>query len=183
LQNTYLIHPAKKIVLLFALLLVCAAAYCQPKTDNAHNFSLVVVNEKLQPAEGATVKLLRDNQLVKTVVTNANGIASFVSIQRGAYTFLVSSTGYKPQTSRVYHFPADVTVDTIKLQPLTTNLQQVDVTAHAPVIEMKQGKKVVNVDASVTNAGSTVLEVLEKSPGVTVDRNLFAGQGWCAGNY
>jgi iron complex outermembrane receptor protein len=27
------------------------------------------------------------------------------------------------------------------------------------------------VEASVTNVGSTVLEVLEKSPGVTVDRN------------
>ena len=29
----------------------------------------------------------------------------------------------------------------------------------------------INVDAAVTNAGATVLEVLEKSPGVTVDRN------------
>ncbi|SHL88780.1 outer membrane beta-barrel family protein [Mucilaginibacter sp. OK098] len=171
MQNVYLIPFIKKTACMGVLLLFCAGVYCQPKTENAHNFSLVVVNEKLQPADGATVKLLKDNKLLKTVVTNASGMASFVSIQRGSYTFLVSSTGYKPQTSRVYHFPADVITDTIKLQPSTTNLQQVDVTAHAPVIEMKQGKMVVNVDASVTNAGSTVLEVLEKSPGVTVDRN------------
>lgn len=30
---------------------------------------------------------------------------------------------------------------------------------------------VVNVDAAVTNAGTTVLEVLEKSPGITVDND------------
>ena len=30
---------------------------------------------------------------------------------------------------------------------------------------------IVNVDASVTNVGSTALEVLEKSPGVSVDKD------------
>ncbi len=30
---------------------------------------------------------------------------------------------------------------------------------------------IVNVDASVTNVGSTALEVLEKSPGVSVDND------------
>ncbi len=45
------------------------------------------------------------------------------------------------------------------------------VTARKPFIEQKIDKMVVNVDAAVTNAGSTVLEVLEKSPGVTVDRD------------
>jgi hypothetical protein len=50
-------------------------------------------------------------------------------------------------------------------------LQKVMVTGRKPPIERKQGKTIINVEASVTNAGSTVLEVLEKSPGVTVDRN------------
>ncbi|MDB4923123.1 outer membrane beta-barrel family protein [Mucilaginibacter sp.] len=171
MQNIYLIPSVRKIACLCLLLLFCANAYCQPKTENGYNFSLIVVNEKLQPEDGATVKLLKDDKPLKTVVTNANGTAKFVSIQTGAYTFLVSSAGYKPQTSRVYHFPADVNTDTVKLQLVTTALQQVNVTAHAQPIELQQGKVIVNVDASVTNTGSTVLEVLEKSPGVTVDRN------------
>jgi iron complex outermembrane receptor protein len=60
-----------------------------------------------------------------------------------------------------------------KLQPLNTALQQVNIVAHAPLVQQKDGKKpLLNVDASVTNTGSTnVLEVLEKSPGVSVDRN------------
>jgi outer membrane receptor protein involved in Fe transport len=154
-----------------ALLLMCAVAYCQPKTDNVHNFSLVVVNEKLQPVDGATVKLLKDDKLIKTAVTNAGGKAKFINIKTGAYTFSITFTGYKQQTSRVYHFPAAINTDTIKLQPSNTVLQEVNVTAHTPAIEQKQGKVVLNVDASVTNTGLTVLEVLEKSPGVTVDRN------------
>jgi hypothetical protein len=153
------------------LLLMCAVAYCQPKTDNVHNFSLVVVNEKLQPVDGATVKLLKDDKLIKTAVTNAGGKAKFINIQTGAYTFSITFTGYKQQASRVYHFPAAINTDTIKLQPSNTVLQEVNVTAHTPAVEQKQGKVVLNVDASVTNTGLTVLEVLEKSPGVTVDRN------------
>ena len=61
--------------------------------------------------------------------------------------------------------------DTMSLQPLNSTLQKVTVTGRKPLVERKQGKTIVNVDASVTNTGSTVLEVLERSPGVSVDRN------------
>jgi iron complex outermembrane receptor protein len=61
--------------------------------------------------------------------------------------------------------------DTARLLPPKKSLQEVTVTAHKLPVERKRGKTVVNVDASVTNTGSTVLEVLERSPGVTVDRN------------
>jgi hypothetical protein len=45
------------------------------------------------------------------------------------------------------------------------------VIAKKPLIELKLDKTVVNVDAAVTNVGATALEVLEKSPGVTVDKD------------
>src|ERR1700754_1356482 len=64
-----------------------------------------------------------------------------------------------------------VSRDTMSLQSLNSTLQKVTVTGRKPPVERKQGKTIVNVEASVTNSGSTVLEVLEKSPGVTVDRN------------
>lgn len=57
--------------------------------------------------------------------------------------------------------------DTVK----KTDLQEVNITSKPPLIRMEQGKMIVDVAASVTNVGTTVLEVLEKSPGVTVDRN------------
>src|SRR6202000_1299456 len=47
----------------------------------------------------------------------------------------------------------------------------VTVTGRVPAVERKWDKIIVNVEASVTNVGATVLEVLERSPGVTVDQN------------
>jgi iron complex outermembrane receptor protein len=55
--------------------------------------------------------------------------------------------------------------------PASKTLGNVSVTSRKPFIQQAQGKVIVNVDASLTNAGTTVLEVLEKSPGVMVDKN------------
>lgn len=155
----------------FILILLSLTAYCQQAGDNSYAFSVIVLNEKSQPADGATVKLLKDSKAVKSVISNVKGIARFENILAGAYLFLVSYTGYQPETTRIYNFPSTISSDTIKLQPVTTALNQVDVTTRTKAIEQQKGKVVLNVDASVTNAGTTVLEVLEKSPGVTVDRN------------
>jgi len=57
--------------------------------------------------------------------------------------------------------------DTVK----SRTLQQVEVTGRTPLIKRRHDKTIVNVEASVTNTGSTVLEMLERSPGVIVDRN------------
>src|SRR5688500_5348059 len=39
------------------------------------------------------------------------------------------------------------------------------------MIEQKIDKTVINVDAAISNAGTTALDVLEKSPGVQVDKD------------
>jgi iron complex outermembrane receptor protein len=159
----------KKAIYFFALILLFAGFYTQTKAQSAGALSLIVLNEKSQPAEGAGVKQLKANKPIKSVIVNAKGIAAFEGLN-GTYTFTITYTGYK-EIIRNYTFPSNIHTDTIKLQPDNTNLQQVNIVARAPAIEHKQGKTIVNVEASVTNVGSTVLEVLEKSPGVTVDRN------------
>lgn len=66
---------------------------------------------------------------------------------------------------------AQSAVDTAKTDSAKTHLREVNVVSKTPPIEHREGKTVLNVDASATNTGATVLEVLEKSPGVSVDRN------------
>ncbi|MES2274878.1 MAG: outer membrane beta-barrel protein [Bacteroidota bacterium] len=156
-----------KALALIIFILLSRLANCQ--TPNA--FNLVVVNEKLQPIDGATVKLLKDNQLIKGLATNAKGIALFDKLQPGAYNFLVTYTAYKPQTTKVYTLPSVTKRDTVRLQPLNTILQEVSIITKTPPIQHKQGKVILDMEASVTNTGLTVMEVLEKSPGVIVDKN------------
>jgi iron complex outermembrane recepter protein len=57
------------------------------------------------------------------------------------------------------------------LVAVSKSLTGVTVTAKRPLIEQKVDRTIVNVDASVTNAGTNALEVLEKSPGITVDKD------------
>ncbi len=50
-------------------------------------------------------------------------------------------------------------------------LKQVVVSSKKPLYEVKIDKTVINVDASPSNVGANVIEVLEKSPGVYVDKD------------
>lgn len=50
-------------------------------------------------------------------------------------------------------------------------LKQVVVSSKKPLFEVKIDKTVINVDAAASNAGANVIEVLEKSPGVYVDKD------------
>ncbi|MDP4265279.1 MAG: TonB-dependent receptor family protein [Bacteroidota bacterium] len=161
----------KKKSCLIVFFLSYSIAYCQPATTDATGFLLTVLNEKSQPAEGAIVELMKGDKLVKVAITDAKGTVKFDKIEDGAYTFSITYNGYKQQTTGVYRFPSVINTGTILLEPSITSLQGVNVVAHKPFIQQTQGKVVLNIDASVTTAGSTVLEVLEKSPGVAVDRN------------
>ncbi|MCU0404759.1 MAG: TonB-dependent receptor, partial [Chitinophagaceae bacterium] len=53
----------------------------------------------------------------------------------------------------------------------TKKLDEVVVTGKKPLIEQKIDRMVVNVDASPGNVGITALEVLERTPGVMVDKD------------
>ena len=49
-------------------------------------------------------------------------------------------------------------------------LEKITVTGRKPVYEQKTDRMVINVKNSITSAGGTALDVLERSPGVTVSR-------------
>ena len=64
-----------------------------------------------------------------------------------------------------------ISLEAMELLPQAKSLTGVTVTSNKPLVEQKIDRTVVNVEASVTNVGSSALEVLEKSPGITVDRD------------
>ena len=127
-----------------------------------------------KPLEAFTATLVRakDTGVVKIELTDKSGSYQFTGISKGAYMVMFTGSGYpKTFTSTV-----EVTdnqqlhnLGATALSPESKNMKEVTVVARKPFIEQKIDKMVVNVDAAVTNAGTTVLEVLEKSPGITVD--------------
>src|SRR5580704_15376694 len=144
------------------------AAVCQ--SGEKESFSLVVVNSQHHVISAATVKLLKNGKLAASAVAGEEGKAVFDHLSKGAYRFLVSSAGYQPKMTHAYQMPGAGS-DTVVLEPLAEVMLEAMVTGITSLVERKRDRTIINVDASPVNTGSTVLEVLERSPGVTVDRN------------
>ena len=125
----------------------------------------------------ATVELLKakDSSLVKVAITDNEGRFELENIKEGNFLIVVSHVGYKKYFSDNYSVSPgahNLTIKEIFLeQANAAELKEVKVTGRKPFIEKKIDRTVINVDASISNAGSNALEVLEKSPGVTVDKD------------
>lgn len=128
-----------------------------------------------KPLAAATVMLLRTNdaKLIKTAVTASDGSYEFDKIADGEYQVSVTSSGFEKTQSEKFSVTngSSKLLSVLQLAPSVKGLSEVTVTSKKPFIEAKIDKTVVNVDASPTNAGATALEVLEKSPGITVNND------------
>lgn len=142
----------------------------------AQNAGIVsgTVTKADHPVEGATVSLLRakDSATVKFSASDKQGRYSFDKVANGRYLVSVTAVGHQ----KVYSNPiglgsghASIVIPAIVLVPASKDLGGVVVTARRPLIETKIDRTIVNVEASVTNIGTSALEVLEKAPGVSVD--------------
>lgn len=161
-------------VFLLLIMIMALGAGAQPQMTDTASFQVTVFNEKQQAAEGVTIELIRvaNKELVKAAVTDTNGTAAFSSILPGEHYFAISAAGYEAQATRIYNFPQDPERrQQVVLLPRVADMQGVTVVSNRPFIQYQQGKTIINVDAAITNVGTTVLELLEKSPGVMVDRN------------
>lgn len=154
-----------KSFLLGCLLILSHSVFCQ-----GQNTLSITIKYKQQPIDNAVVKLLKpsDSSVVTTTISNAKGVANFSALAAGKYLVQVSFTGFATNITTV-EIPAETLV-TIQLQASVSTLQDVTVVTKKPFLQRAQGKTIVNVEASVTNAGTTVLEVLEKLPGIMVDK-------------
>lgn len=130
--------------------------------------------QNAQPAEAATVSLLRakDSAIVKLSVINKEGSYAFENIADGKYLIAVTAVGYQKSFSKPFAVDQQqraIQLPVISLIPVSKSLTDVTITAKRSLIEQRIDRTVVNVDASITNIGTSALEVLEKSPGVSVD--------------
>ncbi len=132
------------------------------------------VTEASKPLSAATVSLLnaKDSTVLKSDLTDKNGQYQFGEVLNGVYLISASAVGYKTSYSNKLEINSEaVVVPVIEMEIATKALSGVTITSRKQAIEQKLDRTVLNVEASVTNTGATALEVLEKAPGVTVDKD------------
>jgi len=161
------------ILLTIALTTLSFISYGQIKTGKIAG---TVIDGSQKTIESSTITLLRakDSSVAKMGFADRSGRFQFENIPEGSYLVSVSAVGHQKGFSEAFAITADkpsIELKTIELLPQTKALSGVTVTTKKPLVEQKIDRTIINVEAAVTNVGSTALEVLEKSPGISVDKD------------
>lgn len=133
-----------------------------------------IIDHGQQPLPGVTIKLFpaHDSTALVVGVTGATGYFQVVAPAPGAYTLRASFVGFRPQTlALVVGQETPQKLPPISLVEGSAELAEVRVTASRPLITMTGDKVIVNVAQSTAASGSTALELLRRTPGVSVDQN------------
>ena len=126
-----------------------------------------------RPIPFANILLLHppDSSLVLGTISDEAGAFS-LNAPSGSYIINISMIGYQPVFSpvKISASPPKGHFDTFYLSENIQRLDEIVVKGQKPLFEKQIDRTVINVQSSITSAGSTVLQVLEKSPGVSVNR-------------
>jgi hypothetical protein len=161
--------PKAIAILVFILVLGCF---------QSHSFAqrairITLLNDQKLPLVGASVFLLNaDSVLVKSGAANKDGFIEFTNLDTGKYRVKASQTGHKDGFSSWINLVTNLSFsDIIILKAKNNLLGDVTVVSKKPFIQFLPDKTVVNPEANITNAGATVMDIIEKSPGITVGKD------------
>jgi hypothetical protein len=131
-----------------------------------------VTDKENKPLAGANVVLLNlpDKSLAKAEVTDKNGSFRLENLKPGKYKLQITFLGLQTHITDSLEIASDMEIPVIALQEKAKTLQEVTVQSQKPLIEIRADRLIVNVENSIVNTGSTILEVLGRSPGVKVDQ-------------
>nr|WP_315822348.1 TonB-dependent receptor [Paraflavitalea speifideiaquila] len=130
-----------------------------------------------EPVPGATLRLLlaKDSSVIATKTARDNGRFEFTNLASGVYLLSITAAGTQKYTSgplTLEDSRSQLALPAIILMPpKKTDLKAVEVVAKKPLIEQDIDKTIVNVESMISASTSNTLEVLEKTPGITVDAN------------
>ncbi|MFZ7106996.1 MAG: carboxypeptidase regulatory-like domain-containing protein, partial [Bacteroidota bacterium] len=160
-----------RLLFFFFLLLSCLAFARTNRTVSG-----ILHGSDRQPLAYATVMLLNaaDSSLVKGAITDEQGAYRFDDLQPGRYRVKATQVGLETTLSAEFEVTEAGTehpLPTLVMGGKSVQLKEATVSGEKPFLEHRVDKIVVNVENSIVNAGGTALEILQKSPGVTVDNN------------
>ncbi|MDF2430684.1 MAG: iron complex outerrane recepter protein [Mucilaginibacter sp.] len=165
-----------KIQYTLLLLIAGTASLFAQGAKPAAKVSGSLLDEKGKPMYYATVSLLKaqDSSVIKGTLSNDAGAYTFDHINAGSYVVKATVVGYQKAASKTFILTgesANFTVPVLKMEPASHSLNAVTITASKPLIEHKIDRTVMNVENSVLAAGNTAMDILERAPGVSVDKD------------
>ena len=165
-----------RYILLLLLLLVTAVMM---KAQAQERFSLnirgtVFENEKLQPMEGAAVKLFNErDSMITGATTKQNGQFLLPSIPSATYTLQVSFMGFKTQKFKLTlpKRSGNFKVADVMMREDATVMAETVVEGKLPEMTVVDDTVAYNADAFKLPDGSMVEDLIKKLPGIVQDEN------------
>jgi hypothetical protein len=167
--NTYFLF------LLKALLIGVVCMAISPGHSKAQSHIMGrIVNGLDSPIAQANVLLLdsKDSSLVKGILSAEDGSFLFEHVPNVRYVVTSSYAGLRQvySSTLIVGDNQEIDLGRMILNEISSGMKEVTVVAKRPLYEHKTDRLVINVQNSIASAGSTALDVLERSPGVLVDR-------------
>lgn len=137
----------------------------------------VVDAQNGEPLLFANVVLVRasDTTQITGTSSDAEGRFQFRKMTPGRYFIQISTLGYHLGNSVAFDIRGkndSIALPPVRLSPTSLQLQEVEVRARKPMVEMKPGKIVMNVaEHLASTTAENAYEMLKKFPGVTIDHN------------
>ena len=163
----------KKLLTAFILFLyITDNCFAQKKSAS---ISGTIANDKGNAIPSASVALFtsKDSSLDKIVITSNNGEFEMKGLKPGKYFLTVTSVGYRKGGSKNFQLKETQSYFLAPITLLTdhSKLSDVNVQYTKPMIEITADKTIFNVEGSINATGSNAFELLQKSPGVSIDND------------
>ncbi len=123
------------------------------------------------PFAHVVLRQVRDSALVAGTMTASDG-AFELSTKAGEFLLSISMTGYRSETFLIQASASqkELLLGDLYLKEDVTELKAVEVTALKPRVEKLPDRTIVNVANSIAGTGASVLAILERSPGIVLNR-------------
>lgn len=133
-----------------------------------------VIHEDQTAQQNVAVQLINSTTqaIAHTSLTNEAGEYIFTQIPTGQFYIQATAIGYEPsRTAILVGTGQSMNIDNIVLKPKAQAIEDVIVQAGTPLVQQKDGKLIMNVENSILAAGNTALEIIQRAPGVAIDKD------------
>ncbi len=130
-----------------------------------------VLDSQHQPVPGATIRIFKDSLFLQGTTASVDGYFQFDNLKSVDYQLVITAISYETFQQKI-RLTTSVNEWVITLKPAqTTQLKELTVAGKRPFMEHELDKTIINVEAMLGSASSHSLDILEKTPGVSVDQD------------
>lgn len=164
----------KFILYILASALTCSNVLAQQASLKGKFFE----NEK-GPVSNINIKLSleSDSSKIFSSVSDSSGFFCFLRLEHGRYRIVANSITHKKFIQGGIIVNKDLDLGQINIVSNEQNLDEVIITSTQSSIQQKTDRMIVKVGSSLSSTGSSILEILERSPGVSNNGSSLSLRG------